>query len=107
VAKFGVLANLAAAGEPLPLRALAERAACVRSNITQLIDRLEVDRLVLRAPDPVDRRSIRAELTEEGRARYEKGLEALQQAESAVFAHMAPRDVESLVAMLESLRNAG
>jgi DNA-binding MarR family transcriptional regulator len=55
----------------------------------------------------VDRRSIRAELTEEGRARYEKGLEALQQAESAVFAHMAPRDVESLVAMLESLRNAG
>jgi DNA-binding MarR family transcriptional regulator len=79
----------------------------VRSNITQLIDRLEADRLVLRAPDPVDRRSIRAELTEEGRARYEKGLEALQQAESAVFAHMAPRDVESLVAMLESLRNAG
>ena len=29
--------------EPLPLSQLAERCSCVRSNITQLVDRLEAD----------------------------------------------------------------
>ena len=43
LAKFGALSQLAAAGEPLPLSTLAERRACVRSNITQLVDRLEAD----------------------------------------------------------------
>ena len=57
LAKFGVLSRLAAAGEPLPLGTLAERCACVRSNITQLVDRLEAERLVMRADDPRDRRS--------------------------------------------------
>ena len=47
LAKLKVLAELVAAGEPLPLRTLAERCACVRSNITQLVDRLEADGLVV------------------------------------------------------------
>ena len=34
LAKLGVLSKLVAAGEPLPLGTLAERCACVRSNIT-------------------------------------------------------------------------
>ena len=66
LAKFGCLAKLVAAGEPLPLSTLAERCACVRSNITQLVDRLEADKLVVRADDPHDRRSVRAELTDGG-----------------------------------------
>ena len=41
LAKFGVLSKLVASQEPLPLRLLAEQCACVRSNITQLVDRLE------------------------------------------------------------------
>ena len=85
LAKFGALAQLAAAGEPLPLSTLAERRACVRSNITQLVDRLEADGLVKRSDDPRDRRSVRAELTDEGRARYEAGLEALTTTERELF----------------------
>src|SRR5712692_8462451 len=60
-AKFGALSKLVAAGEPLPLSELAARVACVRSNITQLVDRLEDDGLVRRISDPSDRRSVRAE----------------------------------------------
>ena len=60
LAKFGVLAKLATADEPLPLRTLAERCACVRSNITQLVDRLESEGLVTRTVDPRDRRSVLA-----------------------------------------------
>ena len=73
LAKFGALAQLAAAGEPLPLSTLAERRACVRSNITQLVDRLEAEGLVKRSDDPRDRRSVRAELTDEGRAAMRLG----------------------------------
>src|SRR5262245_25108269 len=74
LAKFGALSKLVAAGEPLPLGTLAERCACVRSNITQLVDRLEADKLVVRVDDPRDRRSVRAELTPLGRSRHAAGL---------------------------------
>ena len=85
LAKFGVLARLVAADEPLPLSTLAERAACVRSNITQLIDRLEADKLVVRVDDPHDRRLVRAALTAEGRARHAAGARALAETERQLF----------------------
>src|SRR5687767_2961884 len=66
LAKFNVLDKLAAEEEPMPLGTLAERCACVRSNITQLVDRLEAEKLVVRNDDPRDRRSVRAGLTVEG-----------------------------------------
>ena len=81
LAKFGVLARLVSAGEPLPLSTLAERSACVRSNITQLVDRLESDKLVVRVSDPHDRRLVRAALTAEGRARHDAAARALGEAE--------------------------
>jgi DNA-binding MarR family transcriptional regulator len=104
LAKLGVLSKLVAAGEPLPLRLLAEECGCVRSNITQLVDRLEADKLVRRADDPKDRRSIRAELTLEGRARQAAGVRALDKAEKDLFAPLAARDRKSLLDLLRSLR---
>lgn len=69
MAKFSVLSELVAAGEPLALGELAGRLSCVRSNMTQLIDRLEVDGLVRRVSCPTDRRSVKAEISEHGRER--------------------------------------
>jgi DNA-binding MarR family transcriptional regulator len=107
LAKFGILSKLVAAGEPLPLSTLAERQACVRSNITQLVDRLEAERLVRRADDPADRRSIRAELTAEGRARHAAGLRALERAEKEAFAPLAAGQRKQFLEMLQSLRAGG
>jgi DNA-binding MarR family transcriptional regulator len=99
LAKFGVLARLVAAGEPLPLSTLAEQSACVRSNITQLVDRLESDRLVVRVSDPHDRRLVRAALTAEGRARHDTAAHALVDAERVL-----PNDLrESLRRLAGSL----
>jgi DNA-binding MarR family transcriptional regulator len=103
LAKLGALAQLVEAGEPLPLRALAERCACVRSNITQLVDRLEADGLVVRVDDPHDRRSIRAQLTDEGRGRHAAGIAAMDQAERALFAPLSERQRQSLFELLEML----
>jgi DNA-binding MarR family transcriptional regulator len=101
LAKFGCLANLVEAGEALPLRTLAERCACVRSNMTQLVDRLEAEKLVVRADDPHDRRSVRAALTSEGRARHAEGLKAIRTVERELFSRLTAKRAEE---MLESLR---
>jgi len=104
LAKFRVLARLATADEPLPLSTLAEHSACVRSNITQLVDRLEAEKLVVRTSDPRDRRSIRAELTEEGRARQAEAARVLTEAEKAVFAGLPTGDADILLGMLRGLQ---
>src|SRR5438552_10407986 len=67
LAKLLALRALSDAGESLPLGQLAERLACVKSNITQLVDRLEADGYVARKPDPRDRRTRLAALTMAGR----------------------------------------
>src|SRR6185369_10364218 len=92
LAKFKVLSRLAEAGEPLPLGSLAEHCSCVRSNMTQLVDRLEAEKLVERVNDPSDRRSVRAILTAAGRERQVEGVEVLREAEKEVFARLSEDD---------------
>ena len=103
VAKLGALRHLAEANEPLPLGQLAERIACVKSNVTQLVDRLEADHLVRRVPDPSDRRSIRAEITNEGRLRYEAGMAAYDAAESELVSELELTDRDQLQNLLSRL----
>jgi len=103
LAKFKVLAKLVEVGEPLALGGLAEHSSCVRSNMTQLVDRLETDKLVVRMDDPADRRSVRAALTPSGRERHAEGAHALATAEGEVFASFSDDDratLESLILRL-------
>jgi DNA-binding MarR family transcriptional regulator len=104
LAKVNVLSKLVSAGEPLPLGTLAERCACVRSNITQLVDRLAAEKLVVRSDDPHDRRSVRAELTAEGRSRQAAGLAALHVAERALIARIPRGHRESFLECLDAIR---
>src|SRR4051812_13806489 len=65
--KLSVLTQLVQAKGPMTLSDLAAGLACVRSNMTQLVDRLEAEGLVKRVADAGDRRIVRAELTLTGR----------------------------------------
>lgn len=103
LAKLGALRHLAEANEPLPLGQLAERIACVKSNVTQLVDRLEADQLVRRLPDPSDRRSVRAEITDQGLAKYEAGMQAVQAAETELVSELELTDRVQLQQLLERL----
>ncbi len=96
IAKLGVLRTLAHADQPLPLGQIAERLACVRSNITQLIDRMETEGLVRRIPDAGDRRSIRATLTDEGRRRYSTGIEIESKVERELFGGLSAVEQKQL-----------
>ena len=104
MAKFKVLSQLLEAGEPLALGALAERCSCVRSNMTQLIDRLETEKLVERVNDPGDRRSVRALLTAAGRERYAEGARVLGEAEREVFAPLGEVERIALTRLFQLLK---
>src|SRR5258705_10387631 len=69
IAKFETLSILVSQDRPISLSELAAKLVCVRSNVTQLVDRLETEGRVKRADDPSDRRAVRAELTGFGRKR--------------------------------------
>jgi DNA-binding MarR family transcriptional regulator len=103
LAKLGVMHPLAEAREPLPLSELAQRTHCVRSNITQLVDRLEKDGLVRRRPDPDDRRGVLATLTPAGEQVYTKGMRALVEAQQAIVHALSAGDAKSLQSVLDAL----
>jgi DNA-binding MarR family transcriptional regulator len=69
--RLGILFMLRHAGAAVPLGALAARMHVTPRNVTGLIDHLERDGLVARVPDPEDRRSVLAQLTERGRERVD------------------------------------
>ncbi len=104
LAKLAALRCLTQAGESIPLGQLAERLSCVKSNVTQLVDRLEADGLVNRTSDPNDRRSRLAVLTESGRAAYSKGSEIQMQAEREMFGVLTPAESDTLHQLLGKLQ---
>jgi DNA-binding MarR family transcriptional regulator len=85
LAKFGALTHLVEAGEPISLSECAKRMTCVRSNITQLVDRLEADGLVRRVKNPQDRRTVRAAVTRLGIERQAAGAREVAKVQAELF----------------------
>jgi DNA-binding MarR family transcriptional regulator len=103
IAKHSALTQLQEAGEPLTLSELAERLSCVRSNITQLVDRLEADGLVRRVADPDDRRSVRAELTDLGTEKQAAGASEVSRIHGDIAERLQSSDMAGLESALSSI----
>ena len=103
LAKLFCLKALVDAGDPLPLGQLAERLSCVKSNITQLVDRLESDGLVKRGTCPEDRRAVRAMVTPIGRERHAAGVAAIRGVQGALAGRLDATERDSLVRLLGAL----
>lgn len=101
--KLAALSVLKESGESLPLSQLADRLSCVKSNITQLVDRLEADGLVSRAADPNDRRSRLAVLTVAGRKACEEGLKLRDRTERELFGTLTAIEARQLAALVEKV----
>ena len=104
LSKLNVLTHLAEANESLVLSELASRLKCVRSNVTQMMDKLEADGLVRRLYDATDRRTIRAELTQLGRKKYEVGTKVAAQVNATVAGALSRDDLEALGRLVGALR---
>jgi DNA-binding MarR family transcriptional regulator len=103
LAKLAALHRLTEAGDSLPLGQLAERLSCVKSNVTQLVDRLEADGLVNRTGDPNDRRSRLAVLTDAGRTAYARGSDVKMQVERELFGVLTKEESDTLHLLLGKL----
>jgi len=101
--KLAALEAISKAGASVPLTQLAESLSCVKSNVTQLVDRLEADGFVTRAADPNDRRSRLAVLTPAGREACEKGRRILQETERGLVERLGAENARTLMTLLARL----
>lgn len=89
-------------------RDLAEQVCLDSSSMTGLLDRTEKSGLVMRQPDPEDRRALRVHLTDLGRERLaalETVVERVQkQIDEEFFAKYTPEQVALFKQMLQQVR---
>ena len=101
--KLLALQALSEAGDSLPLGQLAERLECVKSNVTQLVDRLVADGLVAREADPGDRRTRLAVLTAAGRKACVEGTRMKQETERTLLTTLTRDEARRLAALLDKI----
>lgn len=101
-AQFDLLRCLYQRGR-LTVSQLARELRVTASAITALSNRLVASRLVQRAADKADRRVVWLELTEEGRALYERIHAERLERIRRYFQRVSERDLDAYVATLSEL----
>jgi DNA-binding MarR family transcriptional regulator len=87
----------------LPLRLIGERLMVHPTSVTNTIDRLERAELVVRRPNPDDRRGTLAEITPAGREVVQAATARLMAAEFGLSDY-APDQLDEIFALFEQLR---
>ncbi|HVU74719.1 MAG TPA: MarR family transcriptional regulator [Mycobacteriales bacterium] len=102
---FDVLAALRRSGAPYRRSpgALVRETLVTSATMTHRIDRLEAAGLVERRPDPDDGRGVLVGLTAAGRARVDRALDLLVEAETALLRPLPARDRTAVAAALRRL----
>jgi DNA-binding MarR family transcriptional regulator len=103
--EFDVLAALRRSGEPYRASpsALVRATGVTSGTMTNRVDRLAARGLVRRDSDPDDRRSVRVELTDSGRATVDGALVDLLDAERELLTGLAEPGRRGLAQALRSL----
>jgi DNA-binding MarR family transcriptional regulator len=94
----------AAVGEPPHNQgAIAEELGMDRTVLTYLIDDLERLELVIRQPDPADRRSRLVVATAQGRAAWQQRHDALRHVEAHLLSPLSPAETTTFLTLLQQL----
>lgn len=93
-------------GQGLTPHELADRAAVTRAAMTGLIDTLSEAKLVSRVDDPLDRRTYRVNLTDEGHRFLKKMLPDHFRRMAALVAGLSLEEKRGLVKVLEKVNGA-
>jgi len=103
--EFEVISALRRAGGNGELSPGALLRTTLRSSgaITNRLDRLEAAGLVVRRPNPADRRGVLVRLTDRGREVAEACLEGLVAAEAQLLDPLTPAERERLASLLRTL----
>lgn len=102
---YEILARLFWVGPPHRLRPsqLATGTMAPATTVTSRLDRLERRGLIRRVPDPTDRRSLAAELTDTGRALFIRIVEQQARAEREIFGQLPEDDLDTLADLLRQV----
>jgi DNA-binding MarR family transcriptional regulator len=84
---------------------LCRRTNIDRSDMNAVVNALEAERIVTRVSDPDDRRQNIIEMTETGKARFERLKAGLADAEDRALAPLAPADRRELLRLLRILHD--
>jgi len=105
VGEFDVLAALrrGGTGAVLTPTALARVAMISPAGMTNRLNRLEAAGLIVRRPDPEDRRGSRVQLTPEGIATADRAVEDLVAAENELFRELSVTERQRLDRVLDKL----
>lgn len=98
------LAILEGAGEPLSPTTIAERLIVRTATVTSLLDTLEKRGLLVRRPDPNDRRKLLVSLTDAGRAIVNQSLPEMVALQTAVMAGLTEPQRRQLLRALAVVR---
>ncbi len=103
--EFDVLSALRRAGDPYALTpgALLRATLVTSATMTHRVDRLTAAGLVVRGPDPADRRGVLVRLTAAGRLRVDAALADLIAAEETLLEPLGKADRRDLAASLRRL----
>ncbi|MET9922436.1 MarR family winged helix-turn-helix transcriptional regulator [Streptomyces sp. NPDC059605] len=104
-AQFRLLRTVAHYDGPPRMADLAQRLDVVPRAVTSLVDGLEASGRVRRAPDPDNRRVVRIEMTEEGRATLRSLRDARRAAAEEILAPLTADQREVLGGLLTALVN--
>jgi len=103
--EFDVLAALRRAGKPYQLSPgqLLTQTLVASGTMTNRIDRLASRGLVMRKPDPEDRRGVLVTLTDQGRTRVDEALSDLLGQEEAILSGLSASDRARLADLLRAV----
>ncbi|MFD8598638.1 MarR family winged helix-turn-helix transcriptional regulator [Kitasatospora sp. NPDC059646] len=103
--EFDVLTALRRAGDPYQLSPgqLLTQTLVTSGTMTNRIDRLTTKGLVVRLPDPDDRRGVLVRLTDAGRDKADQALAGLLAHEREILARLAPTQRGELASLLRQL----
>jgi DNA-binding MarR family transcriptional regulator len=89
----------------LPMSVMGQRLQLHPTSVTNIVDRLQADRLVERSSHPTDRRTTLVSITEAGRQRQKEATEALTDVEFG-FVGLDETQTAQLTSLLTRIRRA-
>jgi MarR family transcriptional regulator for hemolysin len=98
------IAMIAKSGEAMSQRALADLVGVEGPSMVSMLDRLEREGLVTRAPSPTDRRVKLVHLTDAGTALYKQVKDQANAVRGSLLGDIDPAQLEAATGLLELLR---
>lgn len=102
--RFDLMAQLEREADGLSMGELSRRMMVTGGNVTTIVDQLEKEQLVMRAPQPGDRRSFTVRLTPEGRKAFAAMATAHEAWVVELFEPLSERQQAQLYKLLGTLK---